>query len=150
MVNFAVRLQKGSVGHKEAGKGGLMTRMFLAIPMWADEERDELGGGKALLSALQRDLCQAGFTIREGVESWDDYGWSLVVDQQGTSIWCVVQASDEWLIQCWPESGLLDRLKGRDGGASHQAVLDAILSILSRQRALDDARWMNEAELKAC
>ena len=127
-----------------------MTRMFLAIPMWADEERDELGGGKALLCALQRDLCQTGFTIRQSVESWDDYGWSLAVDHDGTSIWCLVQASDDWLIQCWPETSLLDRLKRRDAGASHHAVMDAILSTLSRQRLLQGAEWMSEAELKAC
>ena len=127
-----------------------MRRMFLAIPMWVDEERDERAGGKALLSALQRDLCQAGFTIGEGVESWDDYGWSLVVDHRATSIWCMIQASDDWLIQCWPETGLLDRLKGRDAGGPHGEVMEAILAILSRQRSLDGARWMSEAEIKAC
>ena len=127
-----------------------MTRMFLAIPMWGDEERDELGAGKALMCALQRDLCQAGFTIREAVESWDDYGWNLVIEHDGISIWCMIQASDDWLIQCWPESGFLDRFKGRDAGASHRAVMDAILSTLSRQRLLQAAEWMSEAELKAC
>ena len=127
-----------------------MTRMFLAIPMWADEERDELGAGKALLCALQRDLCQAGFTIGEGVESWDDYGWSLVVDHHGTNVWCMIQASDDWLIQCWPETGLFDRLTGRDAGGAHGEVMDAVLAILSRQRSLDGARWMSEAEIKAC
>ena len=126
-----------------------MTRMFLAIPMWAGEERDELGAGKALLCALQRDLSQAGFNIAEGVESWDDYGWSLVVEHEGTSIWSMIQASDEWLIQCWPETGLLDRLKGRDSSASHEAVMNAILAVLSRQRELEGARWMSEAELRA-
>lgn len=126
-----------------------MPRMFLAIPMWADEERDELGAGKALLSALQRDLCQAGLTIREGLESWDDYGWSLVVDHQGTSIWCMVQASDDWLLQCWPETGLLDRLKGRDTAGPHGEVMDAILATLSRQRSIEGARWMSEAEIMA-
>ena len=125
-----------------------MTRMFLAIPMWSDEERDELGAGKALLCALQRDLCQAGFTIRESAESWDDYGWSLVVDHQGTSIWCMIQASDDWLIQCWPETGLLDRLKGRDVAQPHREVMDAIVSTLARQRSLSDPQWISEAELK--
>ena len=35
-----------------------MTRMFLGIPMWADEERDEMGAGKALLwgEAARRQL----------------------------------------------------------------------------------------------
>ncbi len=127
-----------------------MTRMFLGIPMWADEERDEMGAGKALLCALQRDLCQAGFTISEGVESWDDYGWSLVVDHAGTSVWCMVQPSDDWLIQCWPQSGLIDRLKGRDVAGPHREVMDAIVSALSRQRLLDGAEWVSEAELRAC
>ena len=126
-----------------------MTRMFLEIPMWAGEDRDGLGAGKAMLCALQRDLSQAGFTIGEGVEAWDDYGWSLVVDHDGNSIWCMVQASDEWLFQSWPDIGLLDRLKGRDASASHAVVMDAILAALSRQRALDGARWMSEAELRA-
>ena len=125
-----------------------MTRMFLAIPMWVDEERDELGGGKALLSALQRDLSQAGFTIREGEESWDDYGWSLVVEHKGTTIWCMIQASDDWLIQCWPQSGLIDRLKGRNVEAPCREVMDAVLASLSRSRSLGDARWMSEAELR--
>ena len=127
-----------------------MTRMFLGIPMWADEERDEMGAGKALLCALQRDLCQAGFTVREDVDSWDDYGSSLVVEHEGTSIWCMVQPSDDWLIQCWPQSGFIDRLKGRDVARPHREVMDAILSALSRQRLLESAEWVSEDELKAC
>lgn len=127
-----------------------MTRMFLGIPMWADEERDELGAGKALLSALQRDLCQAGFAVREGVESWDDYGWSLVVEHRGASIWCMVQPSDDWLIQCWPRSRLFDRLKGRDLDAPHREVMDAIVTTLARQRLLNETEWMSASELKAC
>lgn len=126
-----------------------MTRMFLAIPMWSDEERDEVGAGKALLCALQRDLCQAGHTIFEGVESWEDYGWSLVVEHKGTSVSCLIQASDEWLIQCWAETGLLDRLKGRHADGPHGEVMDAILATLSRQRSLEGARWMSEAEMRA-
>ena len=126
-----------------------MTRMFLGIPMWTDEERDELGAGKALLSAIQRDLCQAGFTIHEVTESWDDYGWSLLVEHQGTSIWCMVQPSDDWLIQCWPKNGFIDRLKGRDAAGPHREVMDAILTALSRQRVLDGARWVSEAEISA-
>lgn len=126
-----------------------MTRMVLEVPMWAGEERDERGAGRALMSALERDLGQMGFTIREGVESWDDYGWSLVVDHQGASIWCMVQASDEWLIQSWPGRGLFDRLKGRDYSASHRAVLDAILAALARQRTLNGATWVSEAEIRA-
>lgn len=126
-----------------------MTRMFLEVPMWADEERDERGAGRALMSALERDLGQMGFTIREGVENWDDYGWSLVVDHQGASIWCMVQASDEWLIQSWPESGLFDRLKGRDFSASHHAVLEVILAVLARQRSLDGMTRLSEADIKA-
>ena len=127
-----------------------MTRMFLGIPMWADEERNEMRAGKALLSALQRDLCQAGFTVSEGVDNWDEYGWSLIVEHRGASIWCLVQASDDWLIQCWPRSGLFDRLKGRDIDAPHREVMDAIVSTLSRQRLLNGAEWMSEAEIKAC
>ena len=126
-----------------------MTRMFLEVPMWADEERDEHGAGRALLCGLERALGQAGFTIREGVESWDDYGWSLVIDHQGTSIWCMVQASDEWLIQSWTHSGLIDRLKGRDLSGPHREVMDAILAVLSRQRTLSGALWLSEAEITA-
>ncbi|MEO7602708.1 MAG: hypothetical protein ABIS39_05530 [Sphingomicrobium sp.] len=126
-----------------------MTRMFLEAPMWADEERDERGAGRALLCGLQQELGQMGFTIREGVESWDDYGWSLVIDHQGSSIWCMVQASDDWLIQSWPHSGLIDRLKGRDFGGPHREVMDAILAVLSRQRMLDGAQWLSETEVKA-
>jgi hypothetical protein len=125
-----------------------MTRMFLGIPMWAEEERDELGAGKALMRALQRDLRQAGFTIREDIESWDDYGWSLVAEHRGTSIWCTVQPADDWLIQCWPATGLFHRLTRRDGDAPCREVMDAILAALSRQRLLDGAQWVRAEALK--
>ena len=126
-----------------------MPRMFLEVPMWADEERDERGAGRALLCGLQRELSQSGFTIREGVQNWEDYGWSLVIDHHGTSIWCMVQASDEWLIQSWPHSGLIDRLKGRDHSVAHREVMEAILAALGQQRTLDGARWLSETEIKA-
>jgi hypothetical protein len=123
--------------------------MFLEVPMWTEEERDEHGAGRALMSALERDLGQMGFTIREGVESWEDYGWSLVVDHLGANIWCMVQASDEWLIQSWPESGLLDRLKRLDFSGPHRDVMNAILAALARQRTLSGATWLSEADIKA-
>ncbi len=126
-----------------------MTRMFLEVPMWADEERDEHGAGRALLCGLERDLGQAGFTISERVESWEDYGWNLVIDHQGISIWCMVQASEEWLMQSWTHSGLIDRLKGRDFSGPHREVMDAILAVLSRQRTLSGALWLSEAEITA-
>jgi hypothetical protein len=126
-----------------------MTLMVLEIPMRADEERDELSAGRALMSDLKRDLCQSGFIIREGVESWDDYGWSLAVDHRGAIIWCMVQAADEWLIQSWPHTSLFDRLRRRDPSGPHREVMDGVLDVLSRQRDLTGARWMSEAEIRA-
>jgi hypothetical protein len=126
-----------------------MALMVLEFPMRADEELDELGAGRALMCDLKRDLCQSGFTIREGVESWDDYGWSLSVDHQGATIWCMVQASDNWLIQSWPHTSLLDRLRRRDPSGPHREVMDGVLDALSRQRALDGARWLTESEILA-
>lgn len=126
-----------------------MTLMVLEFPMRADEERDELGAGRTLMSDLKRELCQSGFTIREGVEAWDDYGWSLAVDHQGAIIWCMVQASDQWLIQSWPHSSLFDRLRRRDPSGPHREVMEGVLEALSRQRRLNGARWMSEAEIRA-
>lgn len=126
-----------------------MKRMLLEFAMWAGEDRDERGAGRALMTDLQRQLRQAGFVIREGVENWDDYGWSLVVDHDGARIWCMVQASDNWLLQSWVETGFLDRLRGRDSGPAFEAVMDGILQALGQQRGLNGARWMSPAELKA-
>lgn len=125
-----------------------MARMFLELAMWPGEERDELGAGRAMLCNLQRQLEQAGFVLREGVAAWEDYGWSLIVDHLGSTIWCMVQASDHWLFQCWPESGLVDRLRGRDHEAAQREVMSALLLALAADRAIGGARWMSLAELK--
>lgn len=126
-----------------------MTLMVLEFPMRADEERDELGAGRTLMSDLKRELCQSGFTIREGVENWDDYGWSLAVDHQGAIIWFMVQAADEWMIQSWPHTSLFDRLRRRDPNGPHREVMDGVLQALSRQRDVNGARWMSETEIRA-
>ncbi|MEO7654978.1 MAG: hypothetical protein ABIS23_04755 [Sphingomicrobium sp.] len=125
-----------------------MARMFLELAMWPGEERDELGAGRAMLCNLQRQLEQAGFGLREGVAAWEDYGWSLVVDHLGSTIWCMVQASDRWLLQCWPESGLVDRLRGRNHEVAQREVMAALLLALAAGRTIPDARWMSLAELK--
>ena len=125
-----------------------MARLFLEFAMWPDEERDELGAARALMCSLQRQLCQAGFAIREGVSTWEDYGWSLVVDHRGSTLWCMIQASDRWLLQCWPESGLIDRLRGRDHKAAQSELTDAVLRALAADRDIGGARWMSLAELK--
>ena len=125
-----------------------MARLFLEFAMWPDEERDELGAARALMCNLQRQLCQAGFAIREGVSAWEDYGWSLVVEHQGSTLWCMIQASDHWLLQCWPESGLIDRLRGRDHSAPQRALTSALLLALAADRDVAGARWLSPAELQ--
>jgi hypothetical protein len=125
-----------------------MARLFLEFAMWPDEERDELGAARALMCSLQRQLCQAGFAIREAVSAWEDYGWSLVVDHHGSTLWCMIQASDRWLLQCWPESGLIDRLRGRDHSDAQREVTGAVLRALAADRDIGEARWMSLAELK--
>jgi hypothetical protein len=125
-----------------------MARLFLEFAMWPDEERDELGAARVLMCSLQRQLCQAGFAIREAVSAWEDYGWSLIVDHRGSTLWCMIQASDRWLLQCWPESGLIDRLRGRDHKAAQGELTGAVLRALAADREIDGARWMSLAELK--
>ena len=125
-----------------------MARLFLEFAMWPGEERDELGSARAMMCNLQRQLCQAGFAIREEVAAWEDYGWSLVVDHKGSTIWCMIQASDQWLLQCWPEAGLIDRLRGRDHCEAQRELMSAVLLALAADRDVGGARWMSLAELK--
>ena len=125
-----------------------MARLFLEFAMWPDEERDELGAARALMCSLQRQLSHAGFAIREAVSAWEDYGWSLIVDHRGSTLWCMIQASDRWLLQCWPESGLIDRLRGRDHSAAQSELTGAVLRALAADRDIGTARWMSLAELK--
>ena len=125
-----------------------MARLFLEFAMWLDEERDELGAARALMCNLQRQLCQAGFAIREGVSAWEDYGWSLVIEHRGATLWCMIQASDHWLLQCWPESGLIDRLRRRDHCPAQGELTDAVRRALAADRDIGEARWMSLAELK--
>ena len=125
-----------------------MARLFLEFAMWPDEERDELGAARALMCNLQRQLCQAGFAICEQVSAWEDYGWSLVVEHRGSTLWCMIQASDHWLLQCWPESGLIDRLRGRDHLATQRELTGAVLLALAADRDIGPARWLSLAELK--
>lgn len=125
-----------------------MARMFLEFAMWPGEERDELSAGRAILCALRRQLRQAGFAMRDEVSAWEDYGWSVVVEHRGAAIWCMVQAADLWLLQCWPETGIVDLLRGRDHGAAQREVMSALLLALAADRDIDQARWMSLAELK--
>ena len=125
-----------------------MARMFLEFAMWPGEERDELGSARLLMCGLQRQLCQAGFAIREGMAAWEDYGWSLAFDHRGSTIWCTIQASDHWLLQCWPESGLIDRLRGRDHFGAQRELMSALMLALAADRAIGGAQWMSLAELK--
>ncbi len=125
-----------------------MARMFVELAMWPGEERDELGAGRAIMCTIERQLRQAGFAVHESVAAWEDYGWSLTVDHRGAAIWCMVQASDHWLFQCWVESSLVDRLRGRDHCEAQREVMAALLLALAADRDVGAARWMTLAELK--
>lgn len=94
-----------------------MTKLFVTfdtgpVPddLTGQEEQDL---ARPVFRKLMKALRQAGVKAAGSPEKWDDYGWyaEFVIDDA-----CVVmmlQRSDEWLVQVWPERGFFDRMKGR-------------------------------------
>ena len=126
-----------------------MTRWFLSFPMNADERIKERSSAHAILADLAEAIADDGLIVRQGVEPWDDYGWSLVVREGEADIWIMIQASDEWLIQSWPQLGLSDRLRGRDHSTAHETVCRAVHRSLAGQRNLSGRTWLTEQQFHA-
>ena len=87
---------------------------------------DEQLAAGPIFEQILSSVRKGGGQLLGGPEKWDSYGWYVEARSGDATIVCMIQRSDDWLLQIFPKRGLLARLSGDhcDGEVSAFAQLN--------------------------
>jgi hypothetical protein len=105
-------------------------------PLPIEAAGDDPPPGREIAEALAAAFAAGGLKVIEVVHEHEGYGWAFTVDVGGRAVWCMLQASDRWLLITHVPRTLWERLAGRTFATAHEAAVAVI------QRTLADSpRW---------
>jgi len=130
---------------------GFMTFSAPGLPPRADEFAPDPFPGREVAAALAEGLMRAGLELAERVDEHDSYGWYFVArTPDGERVWCMLQASDDWLLITQPLQSLWRRLLGRAGShEAHRRVCEALDSAARQNPRISGVRWFTRKEFEA-
>jgi len=154
-----LRLQLNAVlcrRHSVASETPEMVRHFMTFSApglqgTPDDALRELPPGRELAAALAEGVVRAGISLAEGVREHDSYGWYFVArTADGERIWCMLQASDDWLLITRPLVSLWRRILGGSNAAeAHGQVCEALDSAARQNAQISAIRWFTRKEFEA-
>jgi hypothetical protein len=115
---------------------------FDAEPLNPDEGLVAPRGGGAVMQLFASRLRAHGFQVAEP-EVGSSYGWEFTASKARTSVWCMLQIADRWLLMTEKDVGLFKRLFGKkaaDDDAVHVELCKVIHAVLSEDERLHASR----------
>lgn len=97
--------------------------------------------GRTLAETLARALQIHGFEVTHPVTEFEGYGWEFTVSSGGRAIWCLLQASDAWLLITQVRRTWVEKIGGRHFSDAHQRVLDALKATLESGDRFSAVQW---------
>ena len=104
--------------------------------------------GRVVATRLVSRLRDAGVDVSHDVTPWETYAWEFGVRIAETTVSCVLQASDTWLLITRPVRSVIDRFRGRTFTDEHQAACRALDKVLMADPAIRDVRWYTRQEFE--
>lgn len=92
-----------------------MARLFISFEHQPDggvAAADEQLAARPIFELILGAVQKAGGRLLGGPTKWDSYGWYVEAKSGDATIVCMIQRSDDWLLQIFPKRGLLVRLSG--------------------------------------
>jgi hypothetical protein len=104
--------------------------------------------GRDVAEALADAVAVQGLEPVEPVAEHDGYGWAFSVEAAGRPVWCMVQASDHWLLITHVPRSLWERLRGRHAEEAHDVAVTVLERALSASGRWRDVRWYTPEEFQ--
>jgi hypothetical protein len=128
----------------------LRNYLTFTAPGLPDEEASlHPPAGKEYAEYIKRGLPTAGVPVEGDLQEHDSYGWAFDARVDGIRVWCMLQASDQWLLITKPALRFWNRVLGKSADAEHRATCEAIHQVLSHMPEVTDLRWYSEQEFRA-
>ena len=129
-----------------------MIRNYLKI--WGDfsekeivPSEDVLPPGRDLAELICTKLHCNGFQISVEVSQHDSYGWYFEVSLESSTVWCMLQLSDEWLMIFNQNGPMLKRMFGRLNKDEMALVLTQVNTYVSVSERIVKHGWFTEEEM---
>ena len=97
-------------------------------------------GGEAIMKIFAERLTAQGFEFRNPA-IYEDYGWDFTATKGKTSVWCLLQYSEPWLLITKRRGGLFSSLFGKADDPIHAEVVRAIHEVLTTHAKFREPRW---------
>ncbi len=93
-------------------------------------------------------LTAQGFAVR-GPAIYEDYGWDLIATKGKTSVWCLLQYSEPWLLITKRQGGLLSGLFGKADDPVHAEICRATHEVLTTDQRFRAPRWYERKDFES-
>lgn len=107
-----------------------MERLFISFEYPSggclSEPEDEQATAEPIFQAIVSRLRNMGAYVLDGPAPWNSYGWAIDARFGKTTVTCMLQRSDCWLLQVFPRRSLLDRLRGQRCGTELHEFATAV------------------------
>ena len=102
--------------------------------------------GRQLAQVLATSAQVQGLELTHPVSQWEGYGWEFTVGTGARSVWCMLQASDAWLLITQVRRTWLEKLRGSEFPEAHRPVLAALEAILRSGTRWSSVHWYTPEE----
>lgn len=126
-----------------------MTRLFISFehrPVGTLRSADEQSASRAVFEQILARLRNEGrFTVSDPA-AWENYGWYVEARAGNATLTCLIQRSDKWLIQIFPNRSLVDRMMGVRYDSELRAFALAVAEAVHEAFGVAIPAVQNEAE----
>ena len=93
-------------------------------------------------------LQDSGLQLAHPVTEWESYGWEFTIASLGRNVWCMLQASDHWLLITDVHRTWIEKIRGKQFPDAHRAVLDVLRKVLTSGTRWRDVAWHTREEFE--
>jgi hypothetical protein len=102
--------------------------------------------GRNVAEALAANLQQAGLQVTHPVTEWEAYGYEFTLAAEGRAVWCMLQASDGWLLITDVHRSWLEKLRDQQFPEAHQSALQTLERVLAASSRWHNPKWYTREE----
>ena len=107
---------------------------------------DEQWASRTIFDQILARLRNEGGWFMSDPAAWESYGWYVEAGSGDATLTCMIQRSDEWLLQIFPRRSLIDRMTGVGHDSELRAFAQAVAEAVNEAFGVPAPAVQSEAE----
>jgi hypothetical protein len=112
---------------------------------WDEQGNALVPGGRAIAEVI-REKLQAHSVPCADLFQHSFYGWAFNAKAENVTVWCLLQAGDDWLLVLDQQKSILARFFGSSNPAGFATVQSKVHEILRSDKRFSNVLWYTKAD----